>query len=88
MSDKICVFLPLLESLYKCLYCRWWGERKCLSDEEEDEKNTSGLKLENAAGLFFVLGAGILLSVFVLFIQNCIRNIRPDIRTGKNETVT
>ncbi|XP_056009861.1 glutamate receptor ionotropic, kainate 2-like isoform X3 [Ostrea edulis] len=67
---------------------KWWGERKCLSDEEEDEKNTSGLKLENAAGLFFVLGAGILLSVFVLFIQNCIRNIRPDIRTGKNETVT
>ncbi|XP_061165181.1 glutamate receptor ionotropic, kainate 3-like [Saccostrea echinata] len=67
---------------------KWWGERKCLSDEEEDEQNARGLKLENAAGLFFVLGAGIVLSVFVLFAQNFIRTIRPQIKTGKNENVT
>lgn len=55
---------------------------------EEDEKNASGLKLENASGLFFVLGAGIVLSVFVLLVQGFIRNIRPKIITGQNETVT
>lgn len=68
--------------------CRWWGERKCSRDKEEDENNASGLKLENASGLFFVLGAGIVLSVFVLLVQGFIRNIRPKIITGQSETVT
>ncbi|XP_062608529.1 glutamate receptor ionotropic, kainate 3-like [Saccostrea cucullata] len=67
---------------------KWWGERKCLSDDEEDENNARGLRLENAAGLFFVLGAGVVLSVFVLFAQNFIRTIRPQIKTGKNDNVT
>lgn len=67
---------------------KWWGERKCSRDKEEDENNASGLKLENASGLFFVLGAGIVLSVFVLLVQGFIRNIRPKIITGQSETVT
>ena len=34
-----------------------------------------------------MLGAGIVLSVFVLFVQNFLQSIKPKIKTGKNEGV-
>ena len=56
---------------YVFIFYRWWKADKCQTHEETTHyaDDTEELKLENVAGIFFILAAGLILGLIACLID-------------------
>lgn len=72
-----------------CIYSRWWQNSKCPDVVKSTPSNTQSLAMEKVAGVFVVLAAGIVLSLFACvteyYYRMCVKRVKNRNRVRHDE---
>ena len=77
--------IPVLSWFVSC--SSWWEYTDECRLNSEEPSDTTELNMKHAAGIFFVLAAGVLLAILIALIERQYRNLHPKIFTTTNKKV-